>query len=102
MIDWTQPGPDLPAMMRVHLRDEPWDRQGGWTTCPLCGEPWRPWARSLLPCHAKCIWTDEGALVLLRSPLSMRELSEMLGVTSSIVRAGIKQGRDLIAAEARA
>ncbi len=94
-IDWTIPGPGLPAMMRMTILTEPWPEGGKPIECPVCGESWRPWRNSYLPCHGRCLWTDEGAIEIYRSPLSCKELCEMLGVTYPTLNVGIRRGVEL-------
>lgn len=83
------------SYLRLPLRDEPWSAgSNGWHICPVCGENWRPWSFSLLPCHAKCLLNEEGVAECLRwhreetRPLWM--LSQKLGLsekhTESVVR----------------
>ena len=63
--------------------------------CPVCGKPWRPAAFSRLTCHAKCLWTDTGALFIYEEQATPAVLARRLGVTEYIVKAGIRKGRRL-------
>ena len=58
---------------RLPLRDEPWGAGVPYQDCPVCGEHWRPWCGSHLPCHAKCLLTDEAAEIV-RDPARRREV----------------------------
>lgn len=80
--------------LRMPLAD-PWPAGIHWgRPCAICGETWRPWAHSRLPCHAKCLLTDEG-VELVRAWWesdrgSVIELRERLGgVTHSVVQATV-------------
>lgn len=47
-------------MLRMPLRD-PWPLgKHESRPCPVCGESWIPWPGSRLPCHGRCLLTDEG------------------------------------------
>jgi hypothetical protein len=62
-----------------------------WRPCPVCGTPWRPWALSLLPCHAVCLYTPEEQdnLLALSSRMTERLLAAQLGVTTGILRSNL-------------
>jgi hypothetical protein len=73
--------------MRIPLRDEPWPPGlNGPIPCPVCGKPWWPWAGSVLPCHGRCLFTDEEELAIVADPRTFREIAGELGVTTSVIR----------------
>lgn len=87
---------DMPAP-RLPLLVEPWPAAGPkghpFRPCPVCGEPWRPWAFSRLPCHAACLY-DAAATHEIRelhqsSRYSRRQgdLAAALGISTSVLRA---------------
>lgn len=80
------------------MRAQPWPKGGGhpWQLCPVCKQKWRPWAGSLLPCHAKCIWTEQGAVSLFNDSRTETQLEAALGLTRSIIRAGRRIGEKLM------
>jgi hypothetical protein len=57
------------------------------TVCPVCKEYWMPWAGSRLPCHGKCLFTEEAQDELLDDPRTEQQIARDLGVTNSVVRA---------------
>lgn len=74
--------------MNIDLRSKPWpEGQHARRNCPVCGEPWVPWAGSLLPCHAKCLFDDRESIAIFNDPRTEAELSRSLGVTTSVIRA---------------
>ena len=78
------------------MRGAPWKMGEGaneWTACPVCGVPWRPAGGSLLPCHAKCLFTPELQDELLDEAATERAQAERLGVTKGIVRASLHAAR---------
>ncbi len=81
------------------MRAQPWPKGAAhpWRPCPVCGDRWRPWAGSLLPCHAKCMWTPEGAMMLFRDRRTETRLETALGLTRSIIRAGRRVGENMAA-----
>ena len=90
----------IESMTRARLRAEPWPAgNNGYHDCPICGERWRPYAGSLLPCHAACMWTDDGALALAMDPRADSLIARQLGVTMPIVRAGRARGDQLYEAQ---
>lgn len=79
-----------PGPFRLPLRKEPWANFGGWTVCPVCLTLWRPWRGSYLPCHAKCLLTDEAQDELADElGVGQAEQAERLGVTVAVIRASI-------------
>jgi hypothetical protein len=86
------PGQTLP------LLDEPWPPgRSEPRPCPVCGERWIPWAHSVLPCHARCLFTPEGKRALLAeynaSPLRADSFARSKGITYTILRSAIALGR---------
>lgn len=82
----------------MELRKEPWPalEEGYYhpsMPCPVCGQLFRPWAGSYLPCHARCLMTEEEQDAMLYSNKSNKQLSQELGVTLSVIRASINQAR---------
>ncbi len=74
--------------MRMQLRAEPWPMGAHPPRpCPVCGEPWRPWALSRLPCHGKCLFTEEEQDKILADPRTQKEVAAALGVTVCTIRA---------------
>jgi len=76
--------------LRLPLRTRPWPGDVGWVPCPVCSRKWRPWAGSILPCHAQCLMTEEGKALLRKDAngsVTQRELAERYGITVPIVRA---------------
>lgn len=83
----------LASPWRLPLRTEPWAPDDCKArTCPLCGAWWKPWPGSVLPAHGRCIWTPEAAVALLDDPRVQTELADALGVSISVIRAGLKAG----------
>lgn len=64
--------------------------------CAVCGELWRPWAGSRLPCHARCLFTDEGRrelLALFRDETVLggyAALAKHFGVSASVIRSVLR------------
>ena len=56
-------------------------------TCPICNEYWMPWAGSRLPCHGKCLFTEEAQEALLDDNRTEQELARVVGVSGSVIRA---------------
>ena len=84
------------ALFTMELIDEPWPFGSNTPRpCPICGLVWRPHAFSFLPCHAACLWTDEGARLAFDTDLTVAAMARNLGVTSSIIKAGVEKGRRL-------
>ena len=74
--------------VRHRLRAEPWPPgESGWRRCAVCDEPWRPWAGSRLPCHARCFLSPEEQESLLDERARIAEQAERLGVTIGVIRA---------------
>lgn len=67
--------------------------------CPVCGKFWRPWSGSLLPCHARCLWTQPAAVALVYDTRPITVLAQDVGVSIATVRAGIRQGKRLLTSE---
>lgn len=81
----TLPTPRLP------LRTEPWPSGSNTTTCPVCGLWWRPFAGSILPAHAMCLYTFEDAERIRQMILAATEpipvVAARLEVPIQVVRA---------------
>ena len=78
----------MDGVFRLPLRDKPWplglhEPRG----CPVCGGYWKPWAGSRLPCHARCLFTDDARAVVRSDPRCDAEIARHYGVTMSVVRA---------------
>ena len=90
LLRWE--GSPLNDHLRMQLREEPWPAgTHTYRPCPICGNPWRPFAFSYLPCHAKCVFTDE-AVDLLRAHYDdpttrMGDFADDFGVTPGVIRA---------------
>ena len=65
--------------------------------CPVCGQPWRPWAWSRLPCHARCLFRpedDRALLVAFWSTVGARaELARSLGITDAALASALKAAK---------
>lgn len=79
------------SFLRLPLLDEP--RGPGphpQIECPICSGPWQPWAGSRLPCHTKCLLTDEGVSACLHhfreSNGSVQSIADKMGVTVAVIR----------------
>jgi hypothetical protein len=71
----------------IPLLKKPWPKgENGWIPCPVCGQPWRPWAGSYLPCHARCLFDDDEERAIKNDPRSTRVIANELGVTESVIR----------------
>lgn len=81
--------------LRVPLLPAPWPPGAPASACMFCGGYWKPWPGSRLPCHARCIWSPEGALALATDLRTDRELAAAIGTTISVVRAGRRAGERL-------
>ena len=46
-----------------------------------------------MPCHAKCLFTEEAQDKILRSKKTGTRLAKELGVTTSVIRAVIAEAR---------
>ena len=80
--------------MRLALLTEPWPKgKNPRIDCPVCGEWWIPWAGSYLPCHGRCIFTEEEQDALYASPLTQLALTEKHGVTVSVIQSAIGTAR---------
>lgn len=78
------------------LRTTPYKGQGKFQFCEVCGGPWRPWAGSVLPCHARCLYAPADQDTLLevcegRGTRPLKEIAEALGVTLGILNANTRQ-----------
>lgn len=73
----------------IQPRLEPWPvGANGWVDCPVCGEPWRPFAFSYLPCHALCLFTEEIMdSIRYDESSSDAKLSSYYGVSVGTIRA---------------
>lgn len=80
----------------IPLRDDPTVGQGEFQQCPVCDGPWRPWAGSRLPCHARCLYApaDQDALLAIcEAPAvdyTLSDVSAALGVTPGILTANTR------------
>lgn len=70
--------------------------------CPICNETWQPTGGSRLPCHGKCLWTEEGAVFIANDPRIEAKLVDELGVNRSMLRIGKGIGNRLMAQTAKA
>ena len=85
------------------LRATPWPKGvHASQRCPVCDGAWRPWPDSRLPCHARCLWTERGAVMLANDSRTEMQLETALGVTRSIIRAGKRIGEKLMSDSANA
>lgn len=76
--------------LRMALRDTPWPSTGQFIACPVCGESWRPWCGSRLPCHAKCVLTEAAQDALLDEyGVTQAEQAALLGVSVPVIRASV-------------
>jgi hypothetical protein len=70
-----------------------------WSRCPVCNGLWRRWAKSLLPCHAKCLFSpdlqDDLLLVLdaFAGRVSHARLARDMGVSRPTLDANLHQAR---------
>jgi hypothetical protein len=81
----------LPTPM-LPLRDIPWDgiARPKRSHCPICGGHWAPWRGSVLPCHARCLYDEDGRLELVRIYQSgafrtQADMAKAMGVTTSVL-----------------
>ena len=85
---------DDQRLLRMPLRETPWPAGGGGNIkCPVCGNKWRPWAGSLLPCHARCLLTDAGAELchsVWNTTKPFKDIAEILGVPPSVVKSTLQ------------
>lgn len=62
-------------------------------TCPKCGEPWTPWAGSVLTTHAKCHFEPEVQDAIMREwqkpQTTLDSLAEKYGASKSVIRASV-------------
>lgn len=78
----------------IPLRKEPWPKgRNAVRPCPVCGDPWIPWADSMLPCHAACLFGPEDRRAMMEDPRTDREISADLGLSMSAVRGLRARGR---------
>ncbi len=70
--------------------------------CPICNETWQPTGGSRLPCHGKCLWTEEGAVFIANDPRIEAKLVDELGVNRSMLRIGKGIGNRIMAEAAKA
>lgn len=81
---------DVPrgTLFRIPMRTERWGKgMHGYRPCPVCGKPWRPWALSYLPCHARCLLHDEDKQIIVSDTRGDREIARHYGISLSVVRA---------------
>ncbi len=78
--------------LNLPLKETPWPNGNAVTTCPICGDKWKPAIGSFLPCHARCLLTEETAekVVRLRENPdrtdTLKSIAEHLKVPLSVVR----------------
>jgi hypothetical protein len=80
----------------IPLRAEPWPHAAHpKRPCAVCGELWWPWVGSYLPCHGRCLFTDEARAAIIADPRTENEiaLDLDLGVTVSVVR-GVRRAAE--------
>lgn len=62
--------------------------------CPVCGQGWQPWPGSYLPCHGRCLPTEEAQDALLdEQGVTEAEQARRLGVSVAVVRSSIFAAR---------
>lgn len=83
------------SIFRLPLRDTPWGTGEPVRPCPVCGKGWSPWCGSRLPCHARCLLADEGAIQLYEEPLTITQQMAKYDLSPSVVRASIRRGARL-------
>jgi hypothetical protein len=73
--------------MRLPFLTKPWP-QGRHEVrpCPVCGKPWWPWAGSLLPCHARCLFAPEELRAVQTDTRPAKEVAAAYGITVQMVR----------------
>lgn len=85
-----------PKLLRLPLRATPWPPgDNAATDCPVCGAYWKPWAGSILPCHACCLMTPDGGRhcrkLWRESDMSVNALAENIGVPVGVVKATLRR-----------
>lgn len=76
--------------MRMPLRSEPWPPGAhAPRECPVCWDYWRPWAGSYLPCHGRCLFTEDEQDALLDEDRTAKAQAQDHGVTQSVIRAAL-------------
>lgn len=87
------------AAFKIPLRAKPWTKDeakgAGRLACPVCKESWTPTTGSKLSCHAKCLFSAEALVHILKSPDTHAEIASRYGVTDSVIRSAIKVAREL-------
>lgn len=74
--------------MRMQLRAKPWPMGAHPPRlCPVCEEPWHPWAMSRLPCHARCLFTEQEQDAILNDSRRLVDIAAALRVSINTVRA---------------
>lgn len=82
---------------RLPLRETPWPPgKHEARPCPICGKGWIPWAFSMLPCHGRCLLTDEACLDLLDAKETQAASAKRLGVSVAVVRASMRRAWRLV------
>lgn len=71
-------------MPRLQLREKPWP-PGKKRTCPVCKKPWWPWAGSYLPCHSKCLFTEQEQADIKAHTGTIQQIAAEYGVTVSVI-----------------
>lgn len=83
-----------PRGFRLPMRKIPWSRDGiGEYPCPVCGKAWSPWVGSLLPCHGRCLLTEELQEALLDEDATLKTQADRRGVTYSVVMSAMRAAR---------
>lgn len=54
--------------------------------CPICGKKWKPWAGSRLPCHSRCLFTEDAVKAIRASPKANSVIAKSLGVSYSVIQ----------------
>ena len=70
------------------LRLRPWP-QGNhpWGFCPVCRGGWRPYAGSLLNCHARCLFAPFDAHIIATDPRTNDAIAKHYQITIGVVLA---------------
>ena len=75
------------AIPRIPLRTDPWPIGAhAPRPCPICGKHWRPWAGSVLPCHARCLFDADGVRAILEHPGTNAAAARAYGLTDGVLR----------------
>lgn len=86
----TQPLPRVPMLA------EPWGNVAP-RPCPVCDRWWQPWKGSILPCHARCLFSRD-ELVRLHTIASqpevrLGEMARWMGISLATLRGVLRIAR---------